>query len=356
MKNVIVIHTAFPGDLVLATPLFESLKRSDASLHVTLLTLPQNSVLYENNPFVDAVVTYDKRGRDRGVIAFLKLIRTLKSSGFDTALIPHPSVRSALLALLCGAKRRIGFSHRWCSFLYTDRVDACDVGHEVTRNLMLARAAGGEPDVSGPKLYPGELRSDSVRKLLGRSGITCDDPYIAIAPGSVWATKRWPSGKYKGLVGRLVKSFPIVLVGSEGDRKLCDEILAGERGNHDRPAVSTAGELDLLESATLIRDASVLVSGDSAPVHLASSVGTPVVVIFGPTVPGFGFSPFGVPHVIVEKNLPCRPCSDHGPNRCPLTHFRCMRDIEERDVEQAVHDLLTMIERDRGRYDVSVDR
>jgi heptosyltransferase-2 len=354
VKHILVIHTAFPGDLVLATPLLESLKASDVDSRIVLLTIPSNSVLFENNPFVDEVIPYDKRGTERGVLSFIGKVRALRARGFDTAVIPHPSLRSALLALLGGIRTRIGFSHRWCSFLYTDRVDAGGSDHEVARNLLLAEAAGGGGDVSGPTLYPRERHQETVRRLLRRSGIPPGAPYIAVAPGSVWPTKRWPLEKFRGLVARLTGSCSVVLVGGEEDRGLCGEILETETGSPRMPVTSAAGELDLLESAALIAGARLLVSGDSAPVHLAAAVGTAVVAIFGPTVPAFGFAPWGVPHLIVEKDLPCRPCSDHGPERCPLGHFRCMRDISEEEVMRAVVELLEMTGKDGGEHDVLI--
>ncbi len=356
MKRILVIHTAFPGDLVLATPLFESLKGSRDSVHVSLLTVPSNRVLFENNPFVDEVIPYEKRGRERGVLAFLRQARSIRKRDFDTAVIPHPSLRSALLALFGGAGKRIGYSHRWCSFLYTDRVDAAGAGHEVSRNLLLGAAAGGARESFGPKLYPAEPQRAAARELLRRRGIAPDGPYLAVAPGSVWPTKRWPPEKFRRLVERLGTTYPIVLVGGEDDRELCDRIAGRENGEPRQPVVSVAGDLDLLESAALIGGARLLVSGDSAPVHLAVAVGTPVVVIFGPTVPSFGFTPLGVPHRIVQRDIPCRPCSDHGPLRCPLGHFKCMRDIDESVVERAALEILKPTGKQRGEHDVRVSK
>jgi heptosyltransferase II len=152
--------------------------------------------------------------------------------------------------------------------------------------------------------------------------------FVALAPGSIWGTKRWPG--YAGLAGLL--QGPVVIVGGPEDRALAERVAAGRPSAH-----VAAGELSLRASAALLSMARVLVTNDSAPLHLASAVGARVVAIFGPTVPAFGFGPRGESDRIVEHPaMPCRPCSSHGPQVCPLGHHRCMRDLEVGRVLEAV--------------------
>jgi heptosyltransferase-2 len=102
-------------------------------------------------------------------------------------------------------------------------------------------------------------------------------------------------------------------------------------------AISAAGSLSLRQAAALIRRASLLVTNDSAPLHLATAVGTPIVALFGPTVPEFGFGPRRAGDITLgHDDLPCRPCSKHGPPTCPLGHHRCMRDLSVESVMQAI--------------------
>jgi heptosyltransferase-2 len=153
--------------------------------------------------------------------------------------------------------------------------------------------------------------------------------FVAIAPGSVWATKRWPY--YAELAAGLDRTT--VIVGGAEDARLADAIVEAGRGR----AVSAAGALSLRGSAALIRRAAVLITNDSAPLHLATAVGTPVVAVFGPTVPEFGFGPRRTGDIVLgHDELPCRPCSKHGPATCPLGHHRCMRDLSARDVAAAL--------------------
>jgi heptosyltransferase II len=152
--------------------------------------------------------------------------------------------------------------------------------------------------------------------------------FVALAPGSIWGTKRWPG--FEELAARLGS---VVVVGGPDDRALGDAVAAaGGAGS-----ANAAGAMPLRASAALLARASVLVTNDSAPLHLATAVGTPIVAVFGPTVPAFGFGPRGARDALLEvEGLTCRPCSLHGPQVCPLSHHRCMREISVEAVVRAV--------------------
>ena len=168
------------------------------------------------------------------------------------------------------------------------------------------------------------------------TGIAPGAPIVALAPGSVWGTKRWP--QYAALARTLAADVHVVVIGSRDDRALADEIRAAGGSS----VVDATGALSLLASADLVGRCRVLVTNDSAPQHLASAMGTPTVAIFGPTVPGFGFGPLAAHSVIVEHPaLDCRPCDKHGPPACPLGHWRCMREVASDDVAARVRHLLS---------------
>jgi heptosyltransferase-2 len=181
-------------------------------------------------------------------------------------------------------------------------------------------------------LYPGAHEAAAVDALLGAASDT--RPLVAIAPGSVWATKRWPY--YAELARELAADARLVVVGSDDDRSLAAAIVAAAG-----PAtVDACGALSLLASAELIGRCRLLVTNDSAPQHLASAMGTPTLTIFGPTVPAFGFGPLAPHSIVVESQLDCRPCDKHGPTACPLGHWKCMRDLAAGDVAARVRHLL----------------
>ncbi|MGH7699547.1 MAG: glycosyltransferase family 9 protein, partial [Gemmatimonadales bacterium] len=175
----------------------------------------------------------------------------------------------------------------------------------------------------------------AAERLLREAGI--GDRFVALAPGSIWGSKRWPH--YAQLACRLASGgIPIVTVGGPEDAPLGVEIVAAVERAGGR-AVNACGTLSLREAGALLGQAAVLVTNDSAPLHLAQAVETPTVAIFGPTVPEFGFGPRGPrDEALGVKGLPCRPCHRHGPPACPLGHHRCMRELSVEHVLHAVEE------------------
>jgi heptosyltransferase-2 len=334
VSAVLVIQTSFLGDMVLTTPLLAHLAQSDP---VDVVCTPAAAALLANHPAVREVIRYDKRGADRGTGAFIELASILRARHYRAAYLAQGSARSGALALAAGIRKRIGFATSAGRLFYTTRIPPIENVHHAARLLALGTgdALADVPlETLRPRLYPGVPEQAEVNRVIGDS--LRDGPLIALAPGSVWATKRWPF--YADLARELSTRGRIVVVGTEADRPLAAEILAATNGN----AVDATGRLSLLASAELIGRASLLISNDSAPLHLASAMNTPTIAIFGPTVPEFGFGPLADrARVAGHTELACRPCDRHGPQRCPLGHWRCMREITPAAVASLATDLLT---------------
>jgi lipopolysaccharide heptosyltransferase II len=322
-SRCLVIQTAFLGDVVLTTPLLSVLAERHGPVDV--VTTPAAASLLENHPAVGEVVSYDKHGAARGWRGLRRIGGLLRARRYGRVYLPHRSVRSAALALWSGAEERIGFADSPAAITYTTRVARPREGHEVERLLTLA----GETSTGSPPVSLGLSSADYVAAdaWLRSHGIA--QRFVAIAPGSIWGTKRWP---YYGELASALDGISVILGGPD-DLPLATAIAAAAPGR----AVSAAGALSLRASAALIQRAAVLVTNDSAPLHLATAVGTPVVALFGPTVPRFGFGPRGAgDQTLGMDGLPCRPCSRHGPETCPLGHHRCMRDLSVDVVLKAV--------------------
>ncbi len=327
----LVVQTSFIGDVVLTTPLIAYLARGGS---VDVVTTPTGAAILANNADVRRLVVYDKRRNDRGIGGILRLARSLRINDVDaTAYLGQGSIRSALLALLAGYRSRIGFDTSPGRLLYTRRVRFRRDRHHAERLLRLALGDTAEiaPAALRPRLYPAASDRDAVDQLL--APIPNDArPLVALAPGSVWATKRWPY--YPELANALRPRARAVIIGSTDDIPLAREIVQATGGD----AIDACGRLTLLGSAELIGRCKVLVTNDSAPLHLASAMNTATVAIFGPTVPAFGFGPLAEAAAIAEHPaLECRPCHPHGPMVCPLGHWRCMRDL-------AVESVLTRVD------------
>ena len=321
---------------MLTTPLLEAL----AARHgpVDVVTTPAAAPLIESHPAVRRVIPYDKKGRDRGWRGLVNLVRGLRAERYECAYLPHRSLRTALAAWLARIPRRVGFDDGWRS-LYTDVRGRPNQGHEIDRLLALA---GGAVHRARPGLHVTLADRAATEGFLREHGMR--EPFVALAPGSIWGSKRWPY--YRELAERLAASVAILVVGGPEDAGLAAEITESVARSGGR-AVSACGRLSVRQSAEAIRRAAVLVTNDSAPLHFAQAVETPTVAIFGSTVPGFGFGPRGPRDRVVQVDgLPCRPCSAHGPPSCPLGHHLCMKSLSVQDVLQAIEETGALRRRD----------
>lgn len=350
--SILIIQTAFAGDLILTTPLIEDAARMYPDAAIDVLCIPSTAALLAGHPAVRRCVVYDKRNGDPKLPV---LMRALARARYTLCLCPHRSFRSAVLACATRAPRRIAFDRSAAPWLFTETVPYVASRHEVDRNRSLLTGGRAPVPELRPRLFPAAQDQEAVTALCQRHAPGGD--YICVAPGSVWATKRWTEEGFARLVRHFASTHTVFLVGGAEDRALCARIAARASAEesslispetapgHPPRIVNLAGELGFLAAAALIERAGVLVSNDSAPVHLASAMGTPVVEIYGATVPAYGFSPYGVAHRIMQReDLDCRPCAIHGGTECPIRTFACMRGLEAVRVIEAAEELM----RDRG--------
>ena len=333
MSPSLVVQTSFLGDVVLTTPLLETLA---ARGPVTVVTTPAAGPLLEGHPAVARLVRYDKRGADRGLVGFLRTARLVAAPGRDAvAYLAQGSVRSGALARAAGYRDRIGFATSAGRWWYTTARTMPPGLHHAERLWRLAEP-DGSPAAAPPRpsLHPSPEDREGAARLLERSGAR-GEALVALAPGSVWGTKRWPG--FAELAGALdARGLRPVVVGGPDDRALAATIRAT-----CAEAIDATGQLGLLGSAALLARCRALVTNDSLPLHLASAMDVPTVAVFGPTVPAFGFGPLARRSQVVEHPaMPCRPCHPHGPATCPLGHFRCMRDVTVGSVMAGLEGLL----------------
>jgi heptosyltransferase-2 len=358
LATSLVVQTSFLGDIVLTTPLIAELARRGP---VDVLTTPEGAEVLTNNPSIRNLIVYDRRDGDKGIAGFARTIGRIRHAGlygsldgkrppsianfYDAAYLAQGSYRSAIIVTSSGIRRRIGFNTSEGHRLYTDRIEYRGDKHHSERLWWLSMSDCADeptPEQITPRLYPSDDDEQRVSSIMRDGLLDSSRPFVALAPGSVWATKRWPF--YPELAVKLGDRFNIVVVGGPADTELGDVIVAQLPQGC---AVNAAGKLQVLASAALIGRAAALVSNDSAPQHFASAMGTPTITVFGPTVPAFGFGPMADRSTIAgNHDLDCRPCDRHGPQKCPLGHWRCMREVSS----DYVYGLLseTLLERARA--------
>ena len=340
VEKILVAQTSFLGDVVLTTPLISEIRRRFPEARLSVLCTPQARGLLAGSPDVHEILTYDKKGAERGWMGLWRKARDLRARAFTIALSPHKSLRTALLLFLSGIPLRIGFRQSAGWFFYHCRVDRDPARHDVERNLSLLQALGIDPQACERRLRV-EVTSqarEAVESLfrsleIGRSGLI-----FGLNPGSVWPTKRWSAEGFAELIVQLKQRYrcEVLLFGGPEDRDTVAKVqaLSGHRG------VSLVGKVGLGELACALERCDVFVTNDSGPMHIAVARGIPVVAVFCATTPSLGFYPYSSRAVVVERDLPCRPCSSHGGRRCPLGTEDCIRQITARDVLAGLERLL----------------
>jgi heptosyltransferase II len=330
----LVLQTAWLGDVVLTTPLLSALA---ARGPVDVVTTPEAVPLLEAHPAVRAVLPFDKRGADRGPRGLLRTARRLRERRYDLAVLAQGSLRSGLLARAARIPRRVGFADEPAAFWCTER-RARPAGHQAERLLALADFADGvnpAPHVAPLSLGLTGADHAAAEARLAAAGVA--GRFVALAPGSARATKRWPF--FGELAQALGPDVSVVVLGAQGDA----DLLASPSG----PSLCTLPSarctdltgLPTRVSAAVIARAAAAVTNDSLALHLTQAVGTPVVALFGPTHPRYGFGPRGPRDVALGVELACRPCSPHGAARCPLGHHACLRTLDVAAVRAAVRHL-----------------
>jgi heptosyltransferase-2 len=324
--RVLIVQTAFLGDTVFTSSLFRAIARRFPGAEVDVCVAPRGQDVALAFPGVGHVHVYDKRGADRGFRGLRRLAGRLATRQYPLAVLPHGSIRTALLARLSGIPERVGFAGAPGSFLYTARVRT-DERAFLRREAALAAALGAGP--AAMQLVPRAEWVDVAGAALAGAG---GEKLAAVCLGSEWPTKIWPARHVAGLTRRLAQSgLRPVLLGGARERALAREIR--DAGG----CIDTTGN-SVGEALAILARSAIAVGGDSGLVHAARALGIPTVAVFGPTASDVHV--FGARERAVTLGLSCSPCSVHGSMRCPLGHHRCLDDLDAETVAAACREVL----------------
>ncbi|MBW6515968.1 MAG: lipopolysaccharide heptosyltransferase II [Candidatus Cloacimonetes bacterium] len=331
IKRILIAQTAFIGDVILVTPLIRETKKQFPAAKLDVLVIPATKAILANNPHLSEVLVFDKKGSK--IRSFFSVLRKIKERDYDLALIPHSSFTTALIAKLAGIKERIGFSKKLRSLLMTKTVTPETNIYRIDKNLSLLQPMGVLKGDRQTELFP----SKEDKKIADDLIQSVYKPLVAVAPGSVWKTKCWPKEYYIELISLIKDRANFVFIGSQEENALCDTILK----NSGCVGINIAGKTTILQSAAVIDKCKFILCNDSGALHVSNAVQTRVVGFFGPTVKKFGFFPFREGDLVFETNQDCRPCSHHGPIKCPLKHHNCMRLIKPQEVFEKINKFLS---------------
>lgn len=325
--RVLAVRFSSIGDLVLVTPLLRALRARHPGAYLALATKAAFAPLFAGNPRLDRLFTLPEGG------AVADLAAALRAEGFTHLLDLHGSLRSRLLRTLVPGRWSGYPKHRLArALLIRTHQDRYPDRRPVPERYFAAAAAlDVHPDGGPPELFDSPEGVAAAEGWLAAAGLGGQRP-VALAPGAAHATKRWPEGHWAALAAQLLGAgTPVVLAGGPADRALAARVAEAAPGVADG-----TGRFDLAGTAALLRRCRALVSGDTGVMHMATGTGTPVVALFGPTVEQFGFFPYGGAAAVLQRDLPCRPCSSHGGPACPLGHHRCLVEIAPAEVARAL--------------------
>jgi len=353
IRRALVVKLRHHGDVLLTSPVFTVLKRAAPHAEIDALVYRETAPMLANHPAVSVVHTIDRSLKRRGLFAQargeLALWGALRDRRYDLVvqLTEHP--RGAWMKMLCGARYgvaperhgaawlwRAAFSHHYLEPRATPR-------HRVELNLDALRRIGLWPDDDDKALVlvPGaaaQARAEEIMRMYGLARRR----FVLVHPGSRWMFKCWPARPTAALLDRLASDgWPLVLTGAPdaAEHALVDEI----RAAMGAPAIDLAGSLTLPELAALTAAARLFIGVDTAPMHIAAAMGTPVVALFGPSGDS-EWGPWRVPHRVVASRVhPCRPCGNNGCGGS--NHSDCLLTLPEAQVAAAVADLLAETER-----------
>lgn len=319
MKKILVIQTAFTGDVVLATALVEKLYKFYPGVKIDFMLRKGNEGLLKGHPFLNEVLVWNKKeDKFKNLLGLLKKIRKKK---YDKVITLQRFASTGLLTGFSKAKERIGFDKNPLSFLFTKKVShQFKKGvHEVERNNRLIEDFT-DKSFNKPRLYPTQSDEEEISKYQ-------QEHFVCMMPASVWFTKQYPEDKWIELINDFPLEYNIYLLGGKDDAILCERI---KEKTINKKVTVLAGKLSFLSSAALMKGAKMNYSNDSAPLHFASATDAPITAIFCSTIPEFGFYPLSEKSIIVQTalSLSCKPCTLHGRKACPLGHFKCGVTIE----------------------------
>jgi heptosyltransferase II len=335
-KKILVFNVNWLGDVIFTTPVFRALKEYYPGSTISCLAVPRVREILECCPAIDEVLIYDERGRQRGLVGKIRLIKELQDKKFDIVFLLHRSWSRALLVWLAGIPERVGYPTKHRGLFLTHWVSPLSgIVHRSDYYLRVIEDYGVPVHNRGYELSVLSEARGAVTRLLEQAGVHVGDYLVVVNPGGNWDLKRWPKENFAELTRRLTQELQVkvVISGAEKDIPLAREIAEKSKV---QPLV-LAGKTTVKQVIALMARATLVISADSGPLHIAHSVGTPVVGIFGATLPSLTGVRGKNRAIILRKDLECnqQPCYSLD---CPDN--QCMKIVTVDDVVVAAKQLL----------------
>jgi lipopolysaccharide heptosyltransferase I len=369
-RKILLIKLSAVGDVVHTIPVLNKLRRRYPAARLDWLVTPPIAELLRHHPGITNIIEFEREAwstpwRLAPFAAYARLAAKLRAAAYDLVIDMHGQFRTAALTLATGAPARIGFDRprarvwdasprkfpeqtrkhawqgaregSWLAYTHHIAVPTLDL-HAVDRYLNVGSILGLDKDPADFSFPIPQSANFRVNSLLHQHGVDGAD-IVTIAPGTIWETKHWGNDKFAKVAQHfMAKGFAVVLIGSQRERIVCEEVADLARG-----AVDLAGLTTLSELAALIRGSAISITNDSGPMHLAVALNRPVVSIFGPTDPVW-IGPYGRPNAVLHVDLQCSPCYLRRLKHCSHGHA-CMHSVSALAVIERAESILAINEK-----------
>lgn len=311
-KKVLIIRLSSLGDIILTTPIIRALKNIYPNITLDFLVKEKYYDALRFNPHLNKIIPFNANSS-------IKQIRGLiKKEKYDYVIDLHASIRSKLITFGLKAKTFSIKKNRIKKFLLVKFKINLLKNYSLIPEIYAKCIPGLELDNYGAEIFLEKLPEIKEKENI-----------IGICPGAFHFSKSWGEKNYLDLIKFLIKlNYKVALFGGKSDLELCERL-----SNHGKNIVNYSTNDNLLEIAANMLKCKLILGNDSGLMHLAAALKLPVIVIFTSTVKNFGFEPYKAKSHIIENNdIPCRPCSHVGLDKCPKGHFNCANSISPSDV------------------------
>ncbi len=348
IPKILLIKIGAVGDLVMASPFFDQLRKHFPHSEIVLVVGRSSFAAVEHNPNINRFILADDLdlycgGLIRRSLEFFRLIFKLRKEEFDLAFVLQRAMAFRLLSYLVDVPVRVGLGRGHKDFFLTHLVSNQQIQNESESCLDLLRKLDIPAVFEKTFYYLSDDEKDFLGLFIERHGIASGEQVVAIAPGGGESskrrmfTKRWPVQNYIELIQRLQceRSSRVILVGGPGDREVTNSVIQAS------PNCIDATDLSFGDMASIFRRCNLFIGNDSAPHHIATSMGVPSIGVFGPTDP-HQWAPLDQNSSVVIKPVECHPCFiDERFPKC--SHIRCLTSITVGDVWQQLEPVLTRV-------------
>ncbi len=334
-KKILVTFLMHLGDLTLTTPFIHALRKAAPDAHITFLADEKLKDVVLHNPYLDEVITIDKKGRDNSILALVACARKLSKMDFDVVINLHPNERCSFICALTKTKVRAGTAHpllkfKWDVFTPLNRkIHAAEMYMDILKQLGVEKI-----EHNGLEIFPSEENKQLAEKFWRENGVFQTDKLVGFNIGSAVVTKRWASERFAQVADILAaKGYKPVFFGGTMDEEIVQAAVSKMKTT---PVVAT-GAFTIGTLAAAMKRCSLIITNDSGPMHVAISQKVPIVAMYGPSSPKL-YGPYTKDAVVVTAVPPCTGCSGGMKHKCD--DMQCMTRLTVEQVIEAAEKML----------------